>query len=79
MSPVRYELFFIFQNRIYFIVTAVKTLKSYIVITGWTLLRRRNVSPVKYELFLILQKTAFFIVTVVKTLKSYLALTGWAL
>jgi hypothetical protein len=27
-----------------------ETLKSYIALTGWTLLRRRNVSPVKYEL-----------------------------
>jgi hypothetical protein len=25
-------------------------LKSYIALTGWALLRRRNVSPVKYEL-----------------------------
>jgi hypothetical protein len=27
-----------------------ENLKSYIALTGWTLLRRRNVSPVKYEL-----------------------------
>jgi hypothetical protein len=27
-----------------------ENLKSYIALTGWTLLRRRNVSPVRYEL-----------------------------
>jgi hypothetical protein len=27
-----------------------ENLKSYIALTGWTLLWRRNVSPVKYEL-----------------------------
>jgi hypothetical protein len=27
-----------------------ENLKSYIALTGWALLRRRNVSPVRYEL-----------------------------
>jgi hypothetical protein len=67
VSPVKYELGFISQKTTFFIVTAVKTLKSYIALTGWTLQWRRNVSPVKYELGFISQKTTFFIVTALKT------------
>jgi hypothetical protein len=44
-----------------------ENLKSYRALTGWALLRRRNVSPVKYELCFISQKMTFFIVTAVKT------------
>jgi hypothetical protein len=50
MFPVRYELGFISQKTTFFIVTAVKNLKSYIALTGWAMERRSNVSPVKYEL-----------------------------
>jgi hypothetical protein len=34
----------------FFIVTAVKNLKSYIALTGWALKQRGSVSPVKYKL-----------------------------
>jgi hypothetical protein len=39
---------FISQKTTVFIVTAAKTRKSYIALTGWTLEQRSNVSPVKY-------------------------------
>jgi hypothetical protein len=41
---------FISQTTIFFIVTAVKKLKSYIALTGWALYRRCNIFLVKYEL-----------------------------
>jgi hypothetical protein len=41
---------FISQTTPFFIVTSVKTSKSYIVITVWTLYQRRNLFPVRYGL-----------------------------
>jgi hypothetical protein len=37
VSPVKYELGFISQKTAFFLVTAVKNLKSYISLTGWAL------------------------------------------
>jgi hypothetical protein len=44
-----------------------ENLKSYTVLTGSALQRRRNVSPVKFKLGFISQKTPFFILTALKT------------
>jgi hypothetical protein len=38
------------QKTEFFIVTAVKYLKSYIALTGWALQQRGNVFPVRYDL-----------------------------
>jgi hypothetical protein len=44
-----------------------KNLKSYIILTGWSVKWRHNVSPVRYELGFISQKTEFFVGIAVKT------------
>jgi hypothetical protein len=68
VSPVKYELGFYIPEDGILHSSRRESLKCYIALTGWTLLRRINVSPVRYELgFFKLHKTAFFIVTAVKT------------
>jgi hypothetical protein len=67
VSPVKYELGFYIPEDDILHSHSRENVRSYIALTGWTLLRRRNVSPVKYELGFISQKSAFFIVTAVKT------------
>jgi hypothetical protein len=50
VSPVKYELgSYISEDDILYSHRR-ENLKSYIALTGWTLLWRRNVSPVKYEM-----------------------------
>jgi hypothetical protein len=44
-----------------------ENLKPYIILTGWAMYRRRNMSPVRYEIGFISHKTAFSIVPAVKT------------
>jgi hypothetical protein len=79
MSPVRYELGF------YFLEDGIphshrsENLKSYIALTGWALLQRRNVSPVKYELGFYIPEDDILHSHRRENLKSYIALTGWAL
>jgi hypothetical protein len=56
-----------------------ENLKSYIALTGWTLLWRRNVSPVKYELGFYIPEDEILHSHRREKLKSYIALTGWSL
>jgi hypothetical protein len=56
-----------------------ENLKSYIALTDWALLRRRNVSPVRYELGLYTPEDGFLHSHRRENLKSYIALTDWAL
>jgi hypothetical protein len=50
VSPVKYELGFYIPEDDILHSHRRENFKSYITLTGWNLLRRRNVSPVKYEL-----------------------------
>jgi hypothetical protein len=50
VSPVKYDLGFYIPEDDILHSHCRENLKSYIVLTGWTLYRRCNVSPVKYEL-----------------------------
>jgi hypothetical protein len=50
VSPVKYELGFYIPEDGILHSHRREDLKSYIVLTGWTLYRRCNVSPVRYEL-----------------------------
>jgi hypothetical protein len=50
VSPVKYEPGFNIPENDILHSHCRENLKSYITLTGWTLLQRRNVSPVKYEL-----------------------------
>jgi hypothetical protein len=61
------------QKTLFFIVTAVKNLKSYIELTSWTLQRRRNVFPVKYELVVYIPEEAILHSHRCENLKSYRA------
>jgi hypothetical protein len=56
-----------------------ENLKSYIALTGWTLLWRGNVSPVKYELGFYTPEDDIVHSHRRENLKSYTALTGWTL
>jgi hypothetical protein len=53
-----------------------ENLKSYIALTGWALLRRRNVSPVKYELRFYITEEAIFRSHRRENLKSYIHCCG---
>jgi hypothetical protein len=56
MSPVRYELDFYIPEDDILHSHRREILRSYVALTGWTLLRIRNVSPVRYELDFVSQK-----------------------
>jgi hypothetical protein len=56
-----------------------ENLKSYIVITGWALERRRNVFPLRYELGFYTPEDGILHSHRRENLKSYIALTGWTL
>jgi hypothetical protein len=56
-----------------------ENLKSYTAISGWTLLRRRNVSPVRYEPGLYMPEDDILHSHRRENLRSYKALTGWTL
>jgi hypothetical protein len=53
-----------------------ETLKSYIALTGWDLLRRLNVSPVRYKLGFYIPEDDILHSHRRENLKSYIALTG---
>jgi hypothetical protein len=79
MSLVRYELgFYITEDGILHSQPR-ENLKSYIALTGWALLRRRNVSPVKYELRFYTPEDDILHSDHRENLKSYIALTSWTL
>jgi hypothetical protein len=75
VSPVRYELGFISQKTAFLIVTTVTT--SNIVLTGWALWRRRDVSNVRYELGFYKPQEGILHGHRRENLKSNIALTGW--
>jgi hypothetical protein len=50
VSPVKYKLGFYIPEDCILHSHRLEHLKSYTVLTGWTLQRRRNVSPMRYEL-----------------------------
>jgi hypothetical protein len=54
-----------------------ENLESYMALTGWALLWRRNVSPVKYELGFYIPEDDILHSHRLDNLKSYIALTGW--
>jgi hypothetical protein len=56
-----------------------KSIKSYIALTGWSLLRRRNVSPVTYELGFYIPEDDILHSHRRENFKSYVALTGLAM
>jgi N-acetylmuramoyl-L-alanine amidase len=56
-----------------------ENLKSYIALTGWALLRRRDMSPVKYEMGFYIPEDGILNSHRRENLKSYRTLTGWAL
>jgi hypothetical protein len=53
-----------------------ENLKSYIMLTGWTLYWRRNVSSMKYELGSYIPEDAILHSHCRENLKFYIALTG---
>jgi hypothetical protein len=55
-----------------------ENLKSYIVLTGWSLRQRGNVFPVRYELDFYIPEDILHIHRR-ENLQPYVALTGWAL
>jgi hypothetical protein len=56
----------------------LQNLKSYINLTGWSLLRRGNVYPVRYELGFYIPAEGILHSHRRENLKSYIILTGWA-
>jgi hypothetical protein len=79
VSPVSYELGFYTPEDDILHSHRRENLKSYIALTGCTLLRRRNVSPVKYKLSFYTPEDAIPHSHCCENLKSYIALTGWTL
>jgi hypothetical protein len=56
-----------------------ENLKSYIALTGWILLPRRNVSPVRYEVGFYIPEDDILHSDRRENLKSYTVLIGWTL
>jgi hypothetical protein len=54
-------------------------LKSYTALSGWALLRRRNVFPVRYELGFYIPKDGILHSHRRENLSSCIEITGWAL
>jgi hypothetical protein len=79
MSPVRYELGFYIPEDEILHNDRCENLRSYITLTGWTLLWRRNVSPAMYELDFYIPEDDILHSHYRENLKSYIALTGWNL
>jgi hypothetical protein len=79
VSSVRYELGFFIPEDDILHSHRRDSLKSYIVLTGWTLQQRRNVSPVRYELGFFIPEDDILHSHRREILKSYIALTGWTL
>jgi hypothetical protein len=76
VSPVKYELgVYIPQDDILHSHRR-ENLKSYIALTGWTLLQIRNVSPVRYKLGLYIPEDDILHSHCRENLKSYISLTG---
>jgi hypothetical protein len=76
---VRYELGFYIPKYDILHSHCRETLKSYILLIGWTLQRRGNVSPVKYELEFYIPEDGILHSHRRENFKSYIALTGWTL
>jgi hypothetical protein len=72
VSPVRYELGSYIPEDDILHSHRREDLKSYIALTGWTLLRRRNVSPVQYELGFYIPEDCIIHNDRSENLKSYL-------
>jgi hypothetical protein len=79
VSPLKYELGFYIPEDGILHSHRREHLKSYTALTGWSLLRRRNVSPVKYELGFYIPEDDILHSHRREDLKSYIALTDWAL
>jgi hypothetical protein len=79
VSPVRHELGFYIPEDGILHSQSRENLKSYITLTGWTLLRRRNVSPVRYEAGFYIPEDDILHSHRRGNLKFCIALTGWAL
>jgi hypothetical protein len=56
-----------------------ENLKSYLILTGWSLYQRPNVSPVCYELGSYIPNDVILLSHRRENLKSYMPLTGWSL
>jgi hypothetical protein len=56
-----------------------ENLKSYIVLTVWTLYWGRNVSPMRYELGFYIPEGGILHIHRRENLKSYIALSVWTL
>jgi hypothetical protein len=79
VSPVKYELGFYIPEDDILHSHRRENLKSYIALTGWTLLQRRKVSPVKYELGFYIPEYNILHSHRRENLRYSRALTGWAL
>jgi hypothetical protein len=79
LSPVRYEQGFYTTEDGILHSHRHESFKSYIALTGWTLLWRRNVSPEKYKQGFCIPEDDTLHSHRRENLKSYIALTGWAL
>jgi hypothetical protein len=79
MSPVWYELCSYIPEDGILHSHRRESLKSYIVLPGWALYRRRNVSPVRYELGFYIPEDDALHSHRRENLESYISLTGWAL
>jgi hypothetical protein len=79
VCPVRYELDFNIPADGILRSHCSENLKSYIVLTGWALQRRRNVSHVRYELGFYIPEDGILHSHQPKNLNSFIALTAWVL
>jgi hypothetical protein len=77
--PASYELAFYIPEDGMLRSHRVQKLKSYIVLTGWILQRRRNVFPVKYELGYYIPEDGTLHSYCSENLKSNITLTGCTL
>jgi hypothetical protein len=76
VSAVKYELGFYTPEYGILHSHRRENLKSYTALTGWTLLRRRNVFPVKYEQGFYIPEDDILHSYSRENLYSYIALTG---
>jgi hypothetical protein len=77
VSPVRYELGFYIPEDDILHSHRRENIKSYIVLTGWALKRRRDVFSARYELCFDIPEGGILYSQNRENLKSYIALTGW--
>jgi hypothetical protein len=79
VSPVKYEQGFCIPEDGIFHSHSRENVNSYIALTGWTVLWRRNVSPVKYELGFYIPEDDILHSHSCENVNSYIALTGCTL